>query len=70
MPPAFLKLGFGIRVPTLELTVHLRGPMPPGEHEWVIGRFSSRLAAGGTVEEDGELWSADGRLLACRASCR
>jgi acyl-CoA thioesterase len=27
-------------------------------------RFESRLAAGGLWEEDGEVWSRDGRLLA------
>ncbi|MEA2171037.1 MAG: hypothetical protein QOF76_4337 [Solirubrobacteraceae bacterium] len=64
IPPPMLRLGFGIRVPTLELTVHVRAQMPPGDDPWVIAVFSSRLATGGTVEEDGLLWSADGRLLA------
>lgn len=64
LPPAMLRAGFGVRVPTLELTVHFRDHPPEGEHPWVIGTFSSRLAAGGAIEEDGELWSTDGRLLA------
>ena len=37
---------------------------PAGEHPFVATTFVSRLAAGGVVEADGELWSEDGRLLA------
>jgi acyl-CoA thioesterase len=65
LPPAFLRAGFGhVRVPTLELTIHFRDHPPEDDYPWVIGTFTSRLAVGGTIEEDGELWSADGRLLA------
>lgn len=64
MPPAFVRMHERVYVPTLELTVHFRGRPPAGEHPWVIGSFSSRAAAGGVVEEDGELWSPDGVLLA------
>ncbi len=52
-----------VGVPTLTLTVHLRttegavrGP--------VLARFESLNAIEGHVEESGQLWSADGRLLA------
>jgi acyl-CoA thioesterase len=51
-------------VPTLELTVHLRtdgGALPP---DWVLGRFTTRTARDGFLEEDGEIYSRDGRLLA------
>jgi acyl-CoA thioesterase len=63
MPPAFFRLDERVLVPTLELTIHFRGLPPEGEHPWVMGWFTSRTAAGGVVEEDGELWSQDGRLL-------
>ena len=36
--------------------------MAPSDH--VLGRFSSRLAVAGVWEEDGELWSPDGELIA------
>ncbi len=52
-----------LAVPTLDLTVHLRGALPrPGD--WVLGRFRTRAARAGFLEEDGELWSRDGELLA------
>ena len=46
-------------VPTLELTVHLRARLPL-ESDWVLGRFATRTARDGLLEEDGELWSRDG----------
>jgi acyl-coenzyme A thioesterase PaaI-like protein len=57
MPPAFWRPGERVVVPTLELTIHFRGEPPAGEHPWILARFVSRFAAGGVVEEDGELWS-------------
>jgi acyl-CoA thioesterase len=63
MPPAFFRPHERVLVPTLELTIHFRGEPPAGDHPWIQGWFSSRTAAGGVVEEDGELWSADGVLL-------
>jgi acyl-CoA thioesterase len=50
-------------VPTIDLTVHVRNPVPPGT-EWVLVRFTTRALAGGFLEEDGELWHPDGTLLA------
>ncbi len=64
VPPAFFRAGEPVSVPTLELTIHFRGLAPPGEHPWIAAAFATRVAAGGVCEEDGELWSADGRLLA------
>jgi len=63
-PPAvFTASTAPLAVPTLDLTVHLRGALPrPGD--WVLGRFQTRLARAGFLEEDGELWSRDGELLA------
>lgn len=48
-------------VPTIELTVHVRGRPAPG---WVLGTFRTRFLVDGLLEEDGELWGEDGRLLA------
>ena len=59
---ALLALGLAA-APAQALTVHFRGLPPREPHPWVMATFVSRTAAGGVVEEDGELWSADGRLL-------
>jgi acyl-CoA thioesterase len=63
VPPAFSRLGRFAIVPTLDLTIHFRGPLPEGE-EWVLADHRSEHAAGGTWTCDGHLWSRDGRLLA------
>jgi acyl-CoA thioesterase len=47
--------------PTLELTVHWRDRPGPG---WHRTSFETRLVAGGYMDENGELWSEDGRLVA------
>jgi acyl-CoA thioesterase len=60
-PPAVLgPLDVGW-VPTIELTVHVRARPAKG---WVLGRFTTRFLVDGMLEEDGELWGEDGRLLA------
>lgn len=59
-PPVFGPMGLGY-VPTLELTVHFRGDPGPG---WTAARFESRVLSGGYVEEDGDMWTSDGRLVA------
>jgi acyl-CoA thioesterase len=66
VPAAFSRLGRPLIVPTLDLTIHFRAPLPaPGDADgWALVRFESRLAAGGLWEEDGEVWSRDGQLLA------
>ncbi len=62
--PAVFALGGGpMAVPTLDLTVHLRAPLPRPD-DWVLGRFRTRVIGDGLLEEDGELFSTDGRLLA------
>lgn len=63
-PSPFARLSGPSPAPTLDLTIHFRGVPPEGEHEYVLGRFESRAALAGLFEEDGELWSEDGRLLA------
>jgi acyl-CoA thioesterase len=47
--------------PTLELTVHWRGAVGPG---WHRTRLHTRSIAGGYMDENGELWTDDGRLVA------
>jgi acyl-CoA thioesterase len=49
-------------LPTIDLTVHFRSP-PVGDGH-VLAVFRSSTSAGGFFEEDGELWSRDGVLLA------
>ena len=62
-PAVWTRLTTGAFMPTLDLTIHWRAPMPPGEHPWVLGKFWSDRVAGGVFEENGELWSEDGELL-------
>ena len=63
-PPAvFSRLEVPVGVPTVDLTIHFRHA-PSGEPGWSLVRFRTQVAADGYLEEDGEIWSADGRLLA------
>jgi acyl-CoA thioesterase len=70
IPTAFMVLDRPHPAPTLDLTIHFRTPLPPSGSEpgdWYLSVFRSGLARDGFFDEDGELWSADGRLLAqCR----
>ena len=47
-------------VPTLELTVHVRGVPAPGPLACV---FRSRFVQAGLLDEDGEVWDSAGRLV-------
>lgn len=49
--------------PTIDLTVHFRVPLPLPDG-LLLARFRSRLVRDGFFEEDGELWAADGTLVA------
>jgi acyl-CoA thioesterase len=49
--------------PTIELTIHYRAPLPIDDG-LLLGRFRSRLVRDGFFDEDGDLWSADGTLVA------
>jgi acyl-CoA thioesterase len=54
-------------VPTVDLTVHILAPEALASlapDAFVLVDFSTRAVQGGYLEEDGEIWSADGRLLA------
>ena len=63
-PPALFALVEGpVGVPTIDLTIHLREAPTPGD-QWALVRFRTTVVADGYLDEDGEVWSADGRLLA------
>jgi acyl-CoA thioesterase len=54
-------------VPTVDLTVHFRSPLPPpnaADDDYSLIVFRSHLSREGFVEEDGEIWSRGGVLLA------
>ena len=53
-------------VPTVDLTVHFRAPWPPDAdpRDFALVVFRSRIARDGFVEEDGEVWTRGGLLLA------
>jgi acyl-CoA thioesterase len=54
-------------VPTVDLTIHFRRDLPlpgAGPEDFALAVFQSRFAEQGFVEEDGEVWSRDGVLLA------
>lgn len=48
-------------VPTLEMTVHVRDRPSPG---WLKTVFTTRHLDDGRLEEDGEIWDSEGRLVA------
>lgn len=60
-PPVFVLGGPIAFTPTLEFTVQVRRPPPVG---WMAYRFATRAISGGIMEEDGQLWTADGELIA------
>jgi acyl-CoA thioesterase len=63
-PPAvFSRLEVPVGVPTVDLTVHIRH-LPEPTDRWALVRFRTTVVADGYLEEDGEVWSVDGRLLA------
>jgi acyl-CoA thioesterase len=62
--PAVFAVSSGpLAVPTLDLTVHLRAALPRPA-DWVLGRYATRVARDGFLEEDADLFSRDGILLA------
>jgi acyl-CoA thioesterase len=66
-PAAFVALGRFVAAPTLDLTVHIRRPLPPAglaPDDHLLARFTSRLSVAGVWEEDGAIWTPSGELLA------
>jgi acyl-CoA thioesterase len=54
-------------LPTVDLTVHYRvdpATAEVGPEDFCLAIFRSRVAHRGYIEEDGEIWSRQGRLLA------
>jgi acyl-CoA thioesterase len=54
-------------VPTIDLTIHFRTALPAETvrlGDFALCVFRSRYSRDGFLEEDGEIWSADGELLA------
>ena len=49
--------------PTIDLTVHFRVSLPLPD-QLLLGRFRNRMVREGFFDEDGELWTADGTLIA------
>lgn len=60
-PPIFNRIGPRSWIPTVELTVHLRGIPAPGYVQCV---FRTRFVTNGLMEADGELWDSRGELVA------
>jgi acyl-CoA thioesterase len=62
-PAPWPRLAALAPAPTIDLTLHFRVglPLPDG---LLLGRFRNRLVRDGFFEEDGELWSEDGTLVA------
>jgi acyl-CoA thioesterase len=66
-PAPFIGLERPVPAPTIDYTVHFRAPLPDpsaSPEDPYLAVFRSGLARHGFFEEDGELWSADGELLA------
>jgi acyl-CoA thioesterase len=63
VPAVFVRLTEPNAVPTIDLTIHFRGDLPL-EPDYVLSTFETRLSTGGFIEEDGYIWSRDGRLIA------
>lgn len=66
-PPIFVTTDEPLGVPTVDLTVHVRadlGSVPWEPGDWVLGRFVTRHAHGGFLDEDGAMWLQDGTLVA------
>ena len=54
-------------IPTVELSVYFRAPLPlrgARPDDFLLAVFESRVLQKGFIEEDGEIWSRDGVLMA------
>lgn len=67
VPPLFSRSDEPMVVPTIDLTVHFRRALPHAgvaPEDFLLAVFRTNAAAEGFLEEDGEVWAADGTLLA------
>jgi len=67
VPAVFAYTSAPVGAPTIDFTVHFRAALPRPDaapEDFHLARFSSSVAAEGFWEEDGELWSRNGTLLA------
>jgi acyl-CoA thioesterase len=62
-PAPWPKLTELAPAPTIDLTIHFRSPLP-ADGRLLLGRFESTYVRDGFFDEDGELWSPDGTLVA------
>ena len=66
IPPAMIAHESRFAAPTIELTIHFRTGLDPAftaPGEWCHSVFRSPVVSEGFVDETGEIWSHDGRLL-------
>lgn len=64
MPALFGRLRGPWGITTVDLTVHVRSLPAEPYDDWCFVRFRSTVSAAGFCEEDGEVWTRDGQLLA------
>jgi acyl-CoA thioesterase len=63
LPPVFSRASERFGVPTIDLTIHFRRRVLPDD-DWFLVRFRTRSSIEGFLEEDGEIWSRPGQLVA------
>lgn len=67
VPCIFPRIAQPFPAPTIDLTIHFRTrlPLPSATpDDYYLGIYSSKLGTEGFFEEDSEIWSRDGVLLA------
>jgi acyl-CoA thioesterase len=64
IPALFSRSTAPVAVPTIDLTIHFRRPVPADYDDWCLVEFRSRAAHDGYLDEDGWIWTSDGELLA------
>jgi len=67
LPAPFSRLTTWGFAPTIDLTIHFRNPVAAAAHDpaqSLLTRFSSTTSVDGFCEEDGEVWTPEGVLLA------
>jgi len=67
IPPLLVHGVSGFNVPTVELTIHIRSDpagLHPADDDWYFALFRTRTAHEGFLEEEGQIWSSGGVLIA------